>query len=1051
MILNNNKQIRNNLFVSTALFNGDNHNNIKNNIITSKNSMLNNNSNSNINNNVIHNNENNNDNEIIEIDSNYSNNDYYYNNSQVNETNYSNKHDNINNDQYYEEDQVNEFNDNNNNNNNVDDDDDENLFNENQDYDANNNDLEIINDYEGQDYNNYDEEIIDNHSNNNNNNNNNNRNLIDSEDLNINASSSFNRFQCKFCSFVGKNHAKLQLHLATHYNLKPFVCPICNRRANFKWDIQKHLRKIHNDYVSEVICLSETEARQSISSYIEGKQPIIFENNPNSLVLNHRPTSSLSSQSNNSISNNKLTTNQFEELEDDDEQNYDSYQQQSQQQHHTSLNASSLANLRLLARKRTQHALRERKFKCSLCNRTSKWQWDIRKHLRTVHRGQLGGDVIVLREIEIPKKFNHHESSTSPIKSIQNQNNYLSHNNKFQISNGVNNIIQQQRTAFNRILNGGETNALSSSQANALQRSKILISQKQSQFNSNQQKTNQIPVIASPVIPTCSDPTGNKKFKCTVCPYRSNWKADLFRHLKKRHFVNQPQLENVIILDSEYAASSLEEYEQVHGINVRKRSRTDLDLINCAAMINESMTGNDFNKKSKIISDSSMINGDGEEQLDQQNELQQQENNIEFLNRNNRLPVSIAELNIKPYKCLKCGFRSDRKSDTLRHIRVKHMQTVNAIKFLRIMSIKEASDTIESYENMRLYKKIKSFNFDNTPNVYSDASTVNPTTNDEKTDHEVMNNTATASVNYNKNHVAKNENEITIKNHATNNKSAEFTHANKCCDFYRCPFCSFKNINKHIMRRHLCIHFSNQKIKINPLFKCNICCFKSKWKFSVKKHILMNHSTQNAYVLKVINNKKNLKKINNNNEILNENDQIKTKQSDNCAQAVNYNDNLNNEFDEEDLCEVEDEGEEDDVEDENETEDSNGYSFQNCENLKIENDSCLLNDDDDTNKTVESILLTGYDGVQFQASFLVSNPMYKKKCYFCQACPYKTSNYSNLRQHLLQHRYREGYSKCRYCVYYVSKVRLLKQHEILHPEFELRLTAKQSKQNQLKL
>ena len=77
--------------------------------------------------------------------------------------------------------------------------------------------------------------------------------------------------------------------------------------------------------------------------------------------------------------------------------------------------------------------------------------------------------------------------------------------------------------------------------------------------------------------------------------------------------------------------------------------------------------------------------------------------------------------------------------------------------------------------------------------------------------------------------------------------------------------------------------------------------------------------------------------------------------------------------------------------------------------------------------------------------------MYKKKCYFCQACPYKTSNYSNLRQHLLQHRYREGYSKCRYCVYYVSKVRLLKQHEILHPEFELRLTAKQSKQNQLKL
>jgi len=145
------------------------------------------------------------------------------------------------------------------------------------------------------------------------------------------------------------------------------------------------------------------------------------------------------------------------------------------------------------------------------------------------------------------------------------------------------------------------------------------------------------------------------------------------------------------------------------------------------------------------------------------------------------------------------------------------------------------------------------------------------------------------------------------------------------------------------------------------------------------------------------------------------------------------------EYDEEDYCEDECEEEEE------------GYFSHN----KTENENCSM--DDESNKTTESIILTDYDGVQFQTTFLVSNPLHhsigslngqKKKVYHCQACPYKTSNYSNLRQHLLQHRRRNSFFKCRYCVYYVSKLRLLKQHEILHPEFELRLTAKQIKRQQ---
>ena len=70
-----------------------------------------------------------------------------------------------------------------------------------------------------------------------------------------------------------------------------------------------------------------------------------------------------------------------------------------------------------------------------------------------------------------------------------------------------------------------------------------------------------------------------------------------------------------------------------------------------------------------------------------------------------RLPVSVAELNIKPYKCLRCGFRSDRKSDTLRHIKVKH-NFQQPFSLLKILSIREASSSIELYERTKASKRM---------------------------------------------------------------------------------------------------------------------------------------------------------------------------------------------------------------------------------------------------------------------------------------------------------------------------------------------------------
>lgn len=378
-------------------------------------------------------------------------------------------------------------------------------------------------------------------------------------------------------------------------------------------------------------------------------------------------------------------------------------------------------------------------------------------------------------------------------------------------------------------------------------------------------------------------------------------------------------------------------------------------------------------------------------------------------NVNPRLPVSIAELNIKPYKCLRCGFRSDRKSDTLRHIRVKHSLSMHPVKFLRIMSIKEASDSIEQYENLRLYKKIKNFN---TVNNSDGASVETMDMNiDENADSEKPTNSEYSDDQY--------------PTHSPNsdfnlNHEEDFTKTK--ADFYRCPFCSFKNLNKHVMRRHLVIHFSgSQSVRVtNPVYRCSLCSFRSKWQFFVKKHITMHHlSVRNAYVLRYPG--KSSKKAH--------------LDTDN-AQVISPH------MSEEILTET------------SLSEAVSPYE-ESPESDQIENTP--HNEPNDPNKQIESITLTDYNGHSFQALFYVScsndanmnsstvttepplplSPLSnKKKSFFCKTCPYTTKNYINLKQHLLQHSYMPDAAKCRYCDFYAAQPRLLKPHEALHAEYE---------------
>jgi Zn ribbon nucleic-acid-binding protein len=948
--------------------------------------------------------------------------------------------------------------------------------------------------------------------------------------------SGLSRYQCRICMFVAKNHAKLQLHLATHYNLKPFVCPICHRRANFKWDIQKHLRKIHNDYTSEVICLSESDARQSVSSYMDKKQlsniannnnsVIVYENSPDKLYAvqsqqqqqrygimpkSNEEEPIVSNKSDHSASSTAASRKFHNELKSE-----------ANEKSHSSFKLSMHHHLNL-----SKHALRERKFQCPLCHRTSKWQWDIKKHMRTVHKDD-SNEVIVLKDKELIKKLteNYNRQSyfnNSPILNSHNSKDVTSHNlnrslpsissNRFEKNYGNNNRTQlSTNNANTKFHHGTASNAHSKISSSSLFKNSILTSRMILEKNKHQQHRPQtsnsrgqsnVGIISKGMIASCSiassgaDLTGNKKFKCSFCSHRSNWKADLFRHIKRKHNISQPSMEHVVVLDAIVAASTIDEYEQAHSILMRKRTRVEanVDSDSAASNFNEDQTH--AHSLRSHLHTFKKLKKDSEDVLEEKHVA---------LDENSMPAREYTELNIKPFKCMKCGFRSNRKSDVVRHMRLKHLLLQHMIqnKWLKVLSIKEASQTIDQYEAIRNNNCLKSQQI--SSNEQQEQHKQNRTSSNhsniiEANCHNLQNGSLSRSL-----HKSNTENNELV-NTATSSSTGN--------DYYKCPFCSYKHVNKLPMRRHLLIHF---RPDLHPNYRCSICTFKSKWRHLVRKHISTSHlKSPNAIVLKYYGNKLIGKSIvkshlaicKNNPQLQNQHKQqtINEHDFDSSHSNSNYLSDQESYYDDEDHNEQyiynEDDGytNQSDVQIEDNERSYDGIEITNKNNkvpkhkangiesqtTKVsnydgeddENDEACnenLNDIQRENKNSansinasfnlnstnndeakdslvsESIVLTDYNGKQFTATFLVSYsaPLNSsnnanqvgKKMYYCESCPYKTNNYCNLKQHLLQHRFREGYFKCRYCSYYVVLLRLLKQHEILHPEYLARDTPK---------
>lgn len=211
-------------------------------------------------------------------------------------------------------------------------------------------------------------------------------------------------------------------------------------------------------------------------------------------------------------------------------------------------------------------------FKCSVCGRRSNWKWDCNKHIRICH-ADTDAYVITMSE---------DEARMNPTPKIQNTTALL--NSASSSTSGDQESIVSANS-INRLSDGEQS--MDSDGTPVLVEEKLL-----------------------------------RRFQCSVCLSRSNWRSDLHRHIKSKHGGKG----RIIILDLDVAQASLESYRYTKERQQAKIQTKYWKCIRCPYK------------------------------------------NEERLSVVNHLSVH----NVKPFSCKLCGAATNYRSAMYRHIRHRH-------------------------------------------------------------------------------------------------------------------------------------------------------------------------------------------------------------------------------------------------------------------------------------------------------------------------------------------------------------------------------------------
>ncbi|UJR16055.1 hypothetical protein I4U23_002968 [Adineta vaga] len=364
----------------------------------------------------------------------------------------------------------------------------------------------------------------------------------------------FKKFQCPHCEHSSPKLAKLKLHIATHTNIKPYMCSICGWRANLRWYIQCHAKKRHPNQNFEVLQLSHEEAEQTINAYMreQGFQTKIH----NRYDSKHHYQCSLC----------QFRSNHPRFIEQHIEANHSQLVEQNNNHPNlTALDLNSQYSSKVVYANFSSHPNfnPNRLYYCSLCYRGYRWRYDVKRHHKTMHETS---------DDELSKSRNFHYLEYVPqidslisatMSSIHNS---MRHENEIEDDDDDLKLsIADARTVD---VTDDEAAALLMIEPDKPEMNPVVIDDHPEDaiiiFEDDRMNKS-----TSEITRTSSRPT-YKPFRCPYCFYRTNWRTDCMRHIRARHKID-PNQNGYYEMSSEEAERTYDDYERTFGFIVSKK------------------------------------------------------------------------------------------------------------------------------------------------------------------------------------------------------------------------------------------------------------------------------------------------------------------------------------------------------------------------------------------------------------------------------------------------------------------------------------------------
>ena len=464
-------------------------------------------------------------------------------------------------------------------------------------------------------------------------------------------------YRCEYCGFVANAPSKMNSHIATHTNIKRYMCPLCGKRANWKWDISKHIRKDHNDQVTQVIKLSRQDAEDTIQQYMETNPVVKREHHLNVLDRKYSVGGTrmyfkctecgYSNEQRLSVSRHIRYQHAHQDaqilLVKSSKENSPEKSFNGDNDLHSST-SSAAPNQSSIKQSKTEETTgspeTNRPFMCSECGKKGATKGDIKKHYHYVH-----GD----KEIRIIY-LGDTSQSTLTAKADVNQSKLTKTPDADDGPSPINSY-----------------KALSTNSSG---------------------RSPDLPVMAT------AEPKALgyiRPFKCGLCGRRSNWKWDVSKHIKERHPGKNVK---IITLTETEARATVNDYVKDLVPQLNKLSNF------VPKRKNEASPSLGKERSPDVSVDSTAENVAKAQETTGESPMITDENSHEKIDFKNMPAKGI----FRQFKCSLCQYRSNWRADVQRHIERVHK---NETAFVIMLKKDVAEATLEEYQYKRGNDKVQ--------------------------------------------------------------------------------------------------------------------------------------------------------------------------------------------------------------------------------------------------------------------------------------------------------------------------------------------------------